>query len=68
MIYNNCTFLKMATYRVSDNVYSLIWDVDNNIVELHNSYVTKFIGGKGINFFPLHNSYVVVISMKSDII
>lgn len=53
-------------FRVT-NVFNIIWDVDNNIIELYNWYVMKFIGGN----FILCDSYqtwckAAFTSMNSD--
>lgn len=42
--------IKNIFFRLANNAYSLIQDVDNNICEQFNSLINKYLGGKRINF------------------
>nr|CAI5844448.1 unnamed protein product [Callosobruchus analis] len=48
--------LMSALQRLLDNTSSLIRNMDNNLAEHYNSVITKFIGGKRINY-SLRGSY-----------
>ena len=36
--------------RVADNAWSLLHNVTNNLSECYNSVISKFVGGKRVNF------------------
>lgn len=42
--------IEIVVSRLSNNVKSLLLDVDNNICEIFNSVINKYLGGKIINF------------------
>lgn len=48
--------LKYLVQSVANHTRSLIFDVDNNVVEQFNSIIAKFVGGKRINY-AFSNSY-----------